>query len=228
MSNKTIPTGALYHDAIAHKWSDGYKKRGFMRRYQNLKHIMHEHVAPGSNWLDLGCGSGVLSRLLSDLGANVVGVDGSPRMIQNAIAESDRYEGRIRYVLINDIGSLPFSEGSYDGVLCSSVIEYLDDPGSALKEISRVLNSDGILIATVPNRHSLVRRVQKTIRYVNRMKFPYLDYSKNEYRMGTLIGILRKHCLGIDGFKRFDPVLGSALNLFDIGSIYFVIARKTL
>ena len=45
---------------------------------------------------------------------------------------------------------------SCDGVLCSSVLEYVSDVDTCLKEFARVLRPAGLLLVSVPNRHSIV------------------------------------------------------------------------
>jgi ubiquinone/menaquinone biosynthesis C-methylase UbiE len=51
--------------------------------------------------------------------------------------------------LIKD-GILPFNDNSFDGVILDNVLEHLTDPQSVLNEISRVLNTGGILVIGVP------------------------------------------------------------------------------
>ena len=46
---------------------------------------------------------------------------------------------------------LPFREECFDAVLCSEVVEHLDNPRRGIMEISRVLGKDGKAILTVPN-----------------------------------------------------------------------------
>jgi ubiquinone/menaquinone biosynthesis C-methylase UbiE len=53
---------------------------------------------------------------------------------------------------------------AFDGVLCSSVVEYLDDQDKLLHQVSRVLKNNGVLIISVPPKGSLVRTAQKVLR----------------------------------------------------------------
>lgn len=46
--------------------------------------------------------------------------------------------------------SLPFSQGAFRFILCSEVLEHLDDDDAAVKEIARVLAREGRLVVTVP------------------------------------------------------------------------------
>jgi SAM-dependent methyltransferase len=53
--------------------------------------------------------------------------------------------------------SLPFSAASFGIIIIKHIIEHLPDPALALREISRVLKPDGILILATPNLSSLLK-----------------------------------------------------------------------
>jgi len=59
--------------------------------------------------------------------------------------------------------SLPFKDGSYDTCLISEVLEHLQRPTEALKEVARVLRPGGVLIVTTPNKRSPVWWTAKAI-----------------------------------------------------------------
>ncbi len=81
----------------------------------------------GRRVLDLGCGTGTYREPLERRGARWVGLDlGGP-------AAS----------VLGDAGRLPFAGGSFDGVLCSAVLEHLPEPETMLREIHRVLAPGG-------------------------------------------------------------------------------------
>jgi SAM-dependent methyltransferase len=76
-----------------------------------------------------------------------------------------------RYVIIeHDINALPlpFSEGSFDTILMTHVIEHLNAPLPTLKDVHRIIAADGRLIVAVPNAHCL---------YSDSMKKPYHLYA---------------------------------------------------
>jgi len=47
--------------------------------------------------------------------------------------------------------TLPFRDGAFDGVVSSSVLEYVPDPAAVLLECARVLRPGGTLLCTVPD-----------------------------------------------------------------------------
>ena len=51
---------------------------------------------------------------------------------------------------VGDINNLSFKDNSYDVVICSEVLEHVEDPEIALKELVRVLKTGGKLAVSVP------------------------------------------------------------------------------
>lgn len=49
-----------------------------------------------------------------------------------------------------DIGSLPYADGTFDGLLCSHVLEHVDDDRRAMREMLRVLRPGGWAIILAP------------------------------------------------------------------------------
>nr|WP_241562162.1 class I SAM-dependent methyltransferase [Streptomyces hoynatensis] len=96
--------------------------------------------------LDAGCGSGPLFAALRDRGAVVTGLDSSARLVELARrrlgADADLHVADLR-------DPLPFADGTFDDVLASLVLHYLEDWGPTLAEMRRVLRPGGRLIASV-------------------------------------------------------------------------------
>jgi SAM-dependent methyltransferase len=100
----------------------------------------------GRRVLDAGCGSGVLSAALRDRGADVSGFDVSAGMVELA----RRRLGEAADLRIADLGGpLPYADDTFDDVVASLVLHYLEDWGPALAELRRVLRPGGRLIASV-------------------------------------------------------------------------------
>lgn len=141
-------------------------------------------LAPGSRVLDYGCGPGRLAVMLYRAGYVVDGVDISKAMISEARAYTEQCAARIRYFC--DIGAL--SDGRpYDGVVCSSVIEYQPDPVHFLKQLSCLLRGDGILVLSYANRRSLCRRF---VEVAKRRSDPLFTIQKNVWNWATCRRIL--------------------------------------
>src|SRR5271154_5434949 len=89
------PSDAIaYHEGLAAGWTDRYASGGFKRRAAFFTEEVLPRLAPTGEWLDIGCGSGVFSRLLAGAGAHVLGLDGSQAMIDAARAHSGKLAAR--------------------------------------------------------------------------------------------------------------------------------------
>jgi SAM-dependent methyltransferase len=100
----------------------------------------------GRRILDAGCGSGPLFAALRDRGAIVSGFDASAEMLQ--LARQRLGDGADLHV--TDLGSpLPYPDDTFDDVVASLVLHYLEDWGPALAELRRILKPGGRLIASV-------------------------------------------------------------------------------
>jgi ubiquinone/menaquinone biosynthesis C-methylase UbiE len=95
--------------------------------------------------LEVGCGTGVLTRLLArwpGVGA-VVGVDPAPALLAKARAlASDLPNVTFREA---DGRALPFEDGAFDVVVFDSVLSHVPGPDRALAEAARVLRPGGRL-----------------------------------------------------------------------------------
>ena len=101
--------------------------------------------------LDVGCGSGELTRvLLEESDATVVGVDADRSLLGHADAD-ERVQG--------DAVRLPFSDDAFDLVVCQALLINLPDPVAAIREFARV-SSD--LVAAIEPDNSAVE-VESTV-----------------------------------------------------------------
>lgn len=90
----------------------------------------------GLRVLDLGSGGGFYARAMADAGASVTAADLAIQDVRAA-----REKGLV--ALVCDGTQLPFPERTFDGVLCSNMLEHTPVPGQILDEINRVLVPGG-------------------------------------------------------------------------------------
>lgn len=218
-----------YHEDLATKWGAMYSSGSFNRRLVHVREILRAVVRQNTRWLDAGCGSGVLTRELVQFGATGVAVDGSPGMIAAAIVDAGNKAAPFEYNLAN-IENLAENDAAFDGVLCSSVVEYLARPEHALSEFFRVLKPGGTLLVSVPNGYSLVRVTQKLVRRLGTSLgmdlFTYLSFSRHNFSPEGIRTCLEQHGFVVDRINSFDPVLPRWLQAFMPGSLLVIVAHK--
>ena len=107
-------------------------------------------VAPPGPVADLGCGPGAHALALARRGYDVVGVDGSPRMVEVARARAARDEVDATFDVHDVSAPLRFADASLGGVLANLVLQHLPHPAAFIAEIRRCLRPGGHLLITAP------------------------------------------------------------------------------
>ncbi|MEB7588357.1 methyltransferase domain-containing protein [Serratia rubidaea] len=100
----------------------------------------------GLSVLDLGCGTGDFLRYATRQGAsNVVGLDSSARMIQEALRRSEGYT--IEYIHADF--EAPGEIGTFDLCFSSLALHYVNDITALLKRVNQLLRVNGVLLFSV-------------------------------------------------------------------------------
>jgi SAM-dependent methyltransferase len=227
-----------YHRELAVDWEQRYKKQAFKARVRAFEECLAGRDLHGQKWLDAGCGSGTLARYLVEVGASVLGVDAAAEMIAMAreIAsqvvlnhdvvnpigvERDEPGRQLRFEHIATIAHLPLADRSLDGILCSSVLEYVPDPAACLAEFARVLRPGGLLIVSVANRNSLVRKAQVAAHRLGRVLgqrwCAFLDYSHNDYAAADFRVLLKQHGFATSSVIPFGSPIPHWLQRWEFG-----------
>lgn len=94
----------------------------------------------GAVVLDAGCGSGAQAQWLLGQGAEVVGIDVSPRMVEEA---ERRCGGRGRFLVADLTTPLPLEPASLDGITCSLALHYVADWSVPLRSFATALRPGG-------------------------------------------------------------------------------------
>jgi ubiquinone/menaquinone biosynthesis C-methylase UbiE len=148
-------------------------------------------IAAEKDVLDVACGTGYGSEILSEAGANVTAVDVSESAL---VAVSARLRDNAT-VLRGDIRDLPLSDNSFDLVVCWETIEHIQEGDRALAEIKRVLRPDGILLVSSPNP---------------RVYPPGNDFHVHEYTPQELMTAVSAHFTNVAAYRQ-HPWLASAI-----------------
>lgn len=141
---------------------------------------------------DLGCGTGQISRVLAPHVARVIGVDGSPDMLQ---AARSRSKGVTNVDFrIGNLESLPVKDGELDAAIMALVLHHVPDPATALAESARVLEPGGRLLVIDMLPHDRAE-------YQQQMGHVWLGFPEKQIRrLMTAAGFtdIRLHALPVD------------------------------
>ena len=135
--------------------------------------------------LDFGCGGGWLSKILSSYNCEVVGVDVSCSLVNNA----KRAAPTVTFV-VGDGMNLPFREGAFDAVISIATLHHVD-VRKGLKEVKRVSKNPCTLMLMEPNKLN-------PLSAIGRKLFPMETHTKGEEPF--IPAQLRSH-LALQGFK---------------------------
>lgn len=95
--------------------------------------------------LDVGCGTGVISKLLAELGHDVVGVDFAPEMLERARTKTSQTTHMIEFQR-GDAEDLPIPDDTFELVIARHLVWTLPNPAQALQEWQRVVEPDGRIL----------------------------------------------------------------------------------
>jgi SAM-dependent methyltransferase len=99
------------------------------------------HITPPpARIVELGVGTGLVARPLTERGYDVLGVDLSPKMI--AVAR-ERIGAR---VAVADVTAAPIAAASCDAVVAARVLHVVGDPGAVLADAARIVRPDGRVV----------------------------------------------------------------------------------
>lgn len=127
--------------------------------------------------LDVGCGTGELSRVLDEeIPGEVVGLDADPSLL--AVADESVP------ALAGDATRLPFGDDAFDLVICQALLINLPDPVAAVHEFSRVANRRVAAIEPDNAEVTVESSVDAEPRLERRAREAYLDGVETDVTLG--------------------------------------------
>jgi len=149
----------------------------WFRRHQIAYRFALPYVR-GKRVLEVGCGEGYGTDLLSTTAIDVVGLDYDALTIAHAAA---RYR-QARFVRGN-LAALPLPNESIDAVATLQVIEHVWNHNEFVRECCRVLRPGGLLLVTTPNR----------LTFSPGQETPVNPFHTKEFTAAELAGLLAKN-----------------------------------
>jgi len=132
-------------------WSNGTAYQAFMGRWSRLvaqQFLAWLDVPHGQRWLDVGCGSGTLCRLILDeyQPQQITGVDSSAGFVAFARQTIDHPAAHFQ---VMDAQALQLEDGAVDTAVSGLMLNFVPDPEQALREMARVTSRGGCVGAFV-------------------------------------------------------------------------------
>lgn len=142
-------------------WSTPAGKQRWARRVKMLSSF----IAPSMSVLEVGCGTGTLTKELACTGASITAIDISADLLK--IASSAVEAGKVTFKIENAYHT-DFADGVFDAIVGSSVLHHLD-ADKAIAEFYRLLRVGGSIAFTEPNMMNPQIAIQKNIPYIKRL-----------------------------------------------------------
>jgi O-antigen biosynthesis protein len=114
------------------------------------RYLWAADLVAGQRVLDLGCGEGFGSVLLAGTARDVTGVDIDERAVEHARLNYQR--GNLSFATASALDLSGLQPGAFDAVVAFEMIEHVNDHERLLDEVGRVLDEDGILVVSTPDK----------------------------------------------------------------------------
>lgn len=201
---------------ISKEWCDiapiNYTRQYFIMPY--MLRLIGE--VSGKKILDLGCGEGGYARELTRKGADVVAVDCAEYSIEYAKKQSIKEGLNIKHLVRNSNNLYELENASFDIVLCTMMLMDCEDLDGTVKEISRLLKSDGKLFASVLHPCFTGKNIGREGKGINREVIVEDYFTPKEYSQtlpGSTVEVIWRHRTFEEYVKLF---VKNSLNIVDL------------
>lgn len=141
----------------AESYRSGHLNTTIRRHNELLEFIRSRGVQPTGAALDVGCGRGLIAERLIEAGFR--SVTGCDHLAVDPLASQNSTGWRYVQVDLDaeGLGSIPAR--TFHLVVCSEVLEHLENPARMLRELARVVAPGGHIFVTLPNAFNLLERL---------------------------------------------------------------------
>jgi ubiquinone/menaquinone biosynthesis C-methylase UbiE len=181
-----------------------YNDSGFLIRTieQKRLRIIEEMMSAGAGEqiLEVGCGGGHVLRLFRQ--SELTGVDVSGEQLAKAEENLAGYNFKL---LKGDLAELDLADASFDGIVCTEVLEHTVDPEHIVKQIKRLAKPGARIVITFPN-DNLINGIKGFIRTTRLTVLPPLKrvawggdhYHLHVWSISEMRDLMRKYFTLVD------------------------------
>ncbi len=216
-------------------WDSLYEREEFKQRIHKFETALAKWVPNQANILDYGCGTGAISFKLAKKGYKVTGIDVAPGMVEQANQKKGDGLDLEFSILPADLATA-FPQ-KFDAIVCSSVIEYIEDDLKLLKDFSQILKPGGYLIISIPNAYGFLtglQRISSKILHSGNKTPEDSAFRRHTYRRGEFKAKLADASMQYMGSDYFAiPRLSSVNKMLDgkkisryLGTLELVVAKS--
>jgi len=144
-------------DAIAHEWWD---PEGPSRPLHELNPVRLEYLErvvglAGKIIVDVGCGGGILTEAMARAGAEVLGIDLAPAVLEVARTHAAQSGVAVAYRPISAEALAAERPGEFDLVTCMEMLEHVPDPAATVTALAALVRPGGDVVVSTLNRNWL-------------------------------------------------------------------------
>ena len=141
-------------DELAQRWWDpqGPQKALHALNPARLGYVAERTTLADAAVLDVGCGAGLLSEAMAQVGARVTAIDLAPNLLKVARLHGLETGIKVDYRETSVESLADASPASFDTVTCMEMLEHVPDPASIIEACSRLLKPGGRLFVSTLNR----------------------------------------------------------------------------
>ena len=199
LRNLVNPVPKLPFYTVSMKWDTNLydQKHSFVTKYgEDLLSLLN--AKPGERILDIGCGSGHLTKQIADTGAEVTGLDSSQEMIATAQAAYPAI-----HFIVADASDFSFAE-PFDAIFSNAALHWVERAEEAIICMSRALKPGGRFVIEMGGKGNIAgiaTELEKALKNLDGREVKATNYFPS---IGEYSTLLEKHGIEVVSALLFD------------------------
>jgi len=140
---------------LAHRWWNREGEFRPLHEINPLRLAWIDELAPlaGKTALDVGCGGGILTEAMAQLGATVTGIDLGEKALSVARIHAIESGAQVQYEAVSAESFAEAHPGEFDVVTCMELLEHVPEPPSTVEACARLAKPGGRIFFSTINRN---------------------------------------------------------------------------